>query len=168
MGITASFFDQSDEKAVLLSMKTMKGTWFEFKHHNIPEGKYWNPICRKFTDEQWRAKVKEMHHMGMEYVVLMCSSLVYEDEEYIAYMQDWHPDAMEILYPESVGISVKTSYYKNLPESSLERLNSLWETLKIDTGTETWVYVTSLVIVVTLASFLIYRAIVKKIRSRMY
>ena len=96
------------------------------------------------------------------------NSLVYEDEEYIAYMQDWHPDAMEILYPESVGISVKTSYYKNLPESSLERLNSLWETLKIDTGTETWVYVTSLVIVVTLASFLIYRAIVKKIRSRMY
>ena len=96
------------------------------------------------------------------------NSLVYEDEEYIAYMQDWHPDAMEILYPESVGVSVKTSYYKNLPESSLERLNSLWETLKIDTGTETWVYVTSLVIVITLASFLIYRAIVKKIRSRMY
>ena len=96
------------------------------------------------------------------------NSLVYEDEEYIAYMQDWHPDAMEILYPESVGISVKTSYYKNLPESSLERLNSLWETLKIDTGTETWVYVTSLVIVITLASFLIYRAILKKIRSRMY
>ena len=97
------------------------------------------------------------------------NSLVYEDEEYIAYMEDWHPDAMSLLYPEKQGgTALKTSYYQNLPESSLDRLNSLWETLKIDTGTETWVYVTSIVIVVTLASFLIYRAIIKKIRSRMY
>ena len=96
------------------------------------------------------------------------NSLVYENEEYIAYMQDWHPDAMEILYPEIAGITVKTSYYKNLSEESLDRLNSLWETLKIDTGTETWVYVTSLVIVIVLAAFLIYRAVVKRMRRRMY
>lgn len=96
------------------------------------------------------------------------NSLVYENEEYIEYMQDWHPDAMEILYPETAGITVKTSYYKNLSEESLDRLNSLWETLKIDTGTETWVYVTSLVIVVTLAAFLIYRAVIKRMRRRMY
>jgi spermidine/putrescine transport system substrate-binding protein len=96
------------------------------------------------------------------------NELVYENPEYIAYMEDWHPDAMALLYPESEGVTLKTSYYQNLSEESLDRLNSLWETLKIDTGTETWVYVTSLVIVIALASFLIYRAIVKKIRSRMY
>ena len=95
--------------------------------------------------------------------------LVYENEQYIADMQDWHPDAMRILYPETVeGETVKTSYYKNLPEESLNRLNTLWEELKIDTGTETWVYVTSIIIVAALAGFLVYRAVIKKIRSRMY
>lgn len=98
------------------------------------------------------------------------NELVYENPDYIAYMEDWHPDAMALLYPDMVegGTALKTSYYKNLSEESLDRLNSLWETLKIDTGTETWVYVTSLVIVIALASFLIYRAIIKKLRSRMY
>jgi len=98
------------------------------------------------------------------------NELVYENPDYIAYMEDWHPDAMALLYPENQegGVAPKTSYYKNLPDESLDRLNSLWETLKIDTGTETWVYVTSIVIVAALAAFLIYRAIIKRIRSRMY
>ncbi len=60
-------------------IKTFTGTWFEFQHHNKPEGKYWNPICRRFTDDQWRKKVDEMADIGMKYIVLLCSSLVYED-----------------------------------------------------------------------------------------
>ena len=54
-------------------MKPIKGTWFEFRHHNPPEGKYWNPVCRNFTDEQWRCKVREMRDFGMEYIVLLCT-----------------------------------------------------------------------------------------------
>ncbi|MBR2460891.1 MAG: spermidine/putrescine ABC transporter substrate-binding protein [Clostridia bacterium] len=97
------------------------------------------------------------------------NSLVYENEQYIADMQDWHPDSMDILYPElDTDGEYVASYYKNLPEESLSTLNSLWAELKIDTGTETWVYVTSLVIVLSLAAFLIYRAVVRKLRSRMY
>jgi len=60
-------------------LKTITGTWFEFYHHNPPEGKYWNPICRKFTEEQWRTKIREIKEVGMKYIVLMCTSLVYED-----------------------------------------------------------------------------------------
>ncbi|HAN21086.1 MAG: hypothetical protein A2Y15_05005 [Clostridiales bacterium GWF2_36_10] len=60
-------------------LKPIKGSWFEFQHHHIPEGKYWNPICRHFSEEQWRVKIREMSSLGMEYIVLLCSSLVYQD-----------------------------------------------------------------------------------------
>jgi len=60
-------------------MKLINGSWFEFQHHNKPEGKYWNPICRRFSKEQWQEKLREMASLGMEYVVLMHTSLVYED-----------------------------------------------------------------------------------------
>ena len=40
-------------------MKFINGTWFEFQHHNKPEGKYYNPQSKEFTDEQWRTKIRE-------------------------------------------------------------------------------------------------------------
>ena len=40
--------------------KPIVGTWFEFWHHNLKEGKYWNQICRQFSAEQWEAKVDEI------------------------------------------------------------------------------------------------------------
>ena len=85
-------------------MKTIKGTWFEFRHHNKPEGKYWNPICRRFTDEQWRAKVREMYHMGMEYVVLMCSSLVYENEAEAYFETDIFPFPEDMVCKDPIGV----------------------------------------------------------------
>lgn len=60
-------------------LKPINGTWFEFHHHNIPEGKYWNPICRHFSDEQWEAKVEEIASLGMKYIVLLASAIAYED-----------------------------------------------------------------------------------------
>ena len=39
--------------------------------------------------------------------------LVYENEDYMADMQDIHEDAMEILYPSAEN-TVFTSYYQNL------------------------------------------------------
>ena len=44
--------------------KPIVGTWFEFWHHNIAEGKYWNPVCWHFTAEQWEAKVDEIAPWG--------------------------------------------------------------------------------------------------------
>lgn len=60
-------------------LKPITGTWFEFHHHNLPEGIYWNLACRQFTDAQWETKVEEMASIGMKYVVLMASAMVYPD-----------------------------------------------------------------------------------------
>ena len=49
-------------------LKTFSGSWFEFQHHNPPEGKYWNPVCRAFSEEQWREKVREMKSLDMKYI----------------------------------------------------------------------------------------------------
>lgn len=67
-------------------LKPITGTWFEFHHHNLPEGIYWNPVCRRFTDAQWEEKVEEMASIGMKYIVLMASAMVYHDscEAYFA------------------------------------------------------------------------------------
>ena len=61
-------------------IKPFAGSWFEFEHHNQPEGKYWNPTVPKFTTEQWKAKIKEMHEAGLEYLVML--AVAYEGKTY--------------------------------------------------------------------------------------
>ena len=85
-------------------MKTIKGTWFEFRHHNIAEGKYWNPVCRKFTDTQWREKIKEMHDIGMEYLVLLCTSLVYNDYAEAYFQTDIYPFPEDMVCKDPIGV----------------------------------------------------------------
>ncbi len=53
----------------------LDGTFFEFRHHNTLEGKYWNPALVKFTGADWRNKIKEIKALGMEYVVIMATAL---------------------------------------------------------------------------------------------
>ena len=55
--------------------RKIDGTFFEFLHHNISEGKYWNPALEKFTAENWRQKVREISAVGMEYIVVMATAL---------------------------------------------------------------------------------------------
>ena len=55
--------------------RKIDGTFFEFHHHNTPEGKYWNPAIDRFTGEQWRQKVREISSLGMEYIVVMATAL---------------------------------------------------------------------------------------------
>ena len=55
--------------------RKIDGTFFEFRHHNTAEGKYWNPALEKFTAEQWRQKVREIALAGMEYIVVMATAL---------------------------------------------------------------------------------------------
>jgi hypothetical protein len=43
---------------------------FEFHHPSIPEGKYWNDSLTNFTEAQWKAKVKEIAEIGIQYLVL--------------------------------------------------------------------------------------------------
>ncbi|MBQ7116688.1 MAG: DUF4434 domain-containing protein [Clostridia bacterium] len=55
--------------------RKINGTFFEFRHHNTAEGKYWNPALEKFTAQQWREKVREISALGMEYIVVMATAL---------------------------------------------------------------------------------------------
>ncbi|MDR1555743.1 MAG: DUF4434 domain-containing protein [Tannerellaceae bacterium] len=61
-------------------IKPIVGSWFEFEHHNQVGAKYWNQALPGFTTEQWRAKIFEMHEIGMEYLVLL--SVAYEGKTY--------------------------------------------------------------------------------------
>ncbi|OGO90660.1 MAG: hypothetical protein A2Y17_02920 [Clostridiales bacterium GWF2_38_85] len=88
----------------------INGSWFEFQHHNILEGKYWNDICRKMTEAQWRDKIHEMNEFGMEYLVLMASAL--NDEAY--FETDIYPMAdlichnpMEVMFGETEKLGMK-------------------------------------------------------------
>lgn len=55
--------------------RKIDGTFFEFKHHNLAEGKYWNSTLDKFSAENWREKVCEISSLGMEYIVVMATAL---------------------------------------------------------------------------------------------
>lgn len=61
----------SQEKGI----KPIEGSWFEFQHHSIVEGKYWNPTLEQFTAEQWDSKVKEMAQAGLRYLVLLNTAI---------------------------------------------------------------------------------------------
>lgn len=71
----------------------INGTWFEFSHHNLSEGKYWNAAVKDFTDNQWEEKVAEIAGLGMKYIVLMCGALVYKDEAWAYFKTDIYPFA---------------------------------------------------------------------------
>lgn len=91
--------------------------------------------------------------------------LVYENEEYIAAMEELHEDAMSILYNDIFDI--KTEYYYNLSPESLERINELWEELKIESPISTSIIVLAVVIVAALVAFLIFYAIRKRQRRKL-
>ena len=74
-------------------LKPITGTWVEFHHHNLPEGKYWNHSCRMFTEAQWKTKIEEMASIGMKYVVLMASAMVYPDSCEAYFETDIYPMA---------------------------------------------------------------------------
>ena len=91
------------------------GTWFEFFHHSKVEGQYWNPRCRSFTEEDWRQVLRQISDRGMEYIVLMCSSLCYSD-----YAESYFPggpypfpaemvckNPMEVLMDETSRLGLK-------------------------------------------------------------
>lgn len=74
-------------------MKKINGTFFEFYHHNRIGGQHWNSQCREYTEEQWEAKVDEIAALGMKYIVLMASSLVYDECAESYFETDIYPAA---------------------------------------------------------------------------
>lgn len=91
--------------------------------------------------------------------------LVKDNEEYIEYMTEVHPDAIEILYPQG---GIDASYYENLSHDMLEYMNSLWEELKIENSVGAWVYIFAGGIILVLLALALINTIKKKINSKYY
>ena len=51
-------------------IKPISGSWFEFQHLLPAEGEYWDNDLAKFTEEQWKEKVREISELGFEYLVI--------------------------------------------------------------------------------------------------
>lgn len=113
--------------------------------------------------------------------------LVKENEEYIAYMNDWHEDAMEILYGKQTIIddftdlkdikeeedTLKTSFFRYLSNTEengnlLDYTNDLWSKLKSESSVEPWIIVTDIVIVGAMLFAIAFFAIRKHIRAKDY
>lgn len=94
------------------------------------------------------------------------NKLVYENEDYIETMSEVHEDVMEILYPQQS--SVPSSFYESLDVETMAYQNSLWESLKIESSVETWVYVVSGLIVAVVVGLLVYKAVQRKYRDKYY
>ena len=75
---------------------------------------------------------KEAAIANAEYICYASpNKLVTTDTDYIATMQELHPDAMEILYGTD---GLELQFYENLPAEQLMLLNELWEDLKIESS----------------------------------
>lgn len=78
IAIPESIYAASTTATALSSCKKLKpisGSWFEFQHSTDSEGGNWNKALTRFTADQWKRKVFEMHEIGMEYLVLMSVAL---------------------------------------------------------------------------------------------
>lgn len=92
--------------------------------------------------------------------------LVRESEEYAEVMNEMHPDAYNILYPDNVDFL--TSYYQNLSNETRDYMNSRWEDLKIESSVGSGIYATCAVILAVLAGWAIFSAARKKYRAKFY
>lgn len=81
-------------------IKPITGTFFEFDHHNRAEGQYYNREMWSFTEEQWRAKVRETAELGMDTLVLMATALYFET--YFDFPE--FPPAKHILCPNPMEV----------------------------------------------------------------
>lgn len=90
--------------------------------------------------------------------------LVYENEDYIAAMEELHEDAMRILYYDIFDI--KTEYYYNLPAEQLQLINELWEELKIESPISVSIIVIAVAVLAALVAFLIFGAVRRRRRRK--
>ena len=92
--------------------------------------------------------------------------LVYENEDYIAYMEEEvHPNAINILYNFDME---NMEFYHDLSEETRNRMNSLWEELKIESKIGASIYIICAAIVLSLGTALTVNFIKKKIRESYY
>jgi hypothetical protein len=91
-------------------IKPISGSWFEFQHQPAVEGVDWNPMCARFTCEQWDAKIKEIADAGLEYLVLMSTALNFRSFFPTKIFPQWQlvcPDPLEAVLSAADKYGVK-------------------------------------------------------------
>lgn len=97
--------------------------------------------------------------------------LVIENEEYIAYLEDIHEDAVALLYPEDLDFKSKFDEYayRSLDAETNALMTSLWGKLKVESSdTVSLVYIIALAEVVAIVALILFFRIRKKRRERYY
>lgn len=94
------------------------------------------------------------------------NTLVRESAEYAEYLNEIHPEAYDILYPENVDFL--TSFYRNQSADTRSCMNTLWEDLKIETSMGSWIYIVCAVLILLIAAWAVIRSVKKKNREKKY
>lgn len=96
------------------------------------------------------------------------NAAVVENEEYLEFLDELHPEAYDILYMDMSeyygGIDVRGYYFRDLPDETLNTVNSLWNSLKIESTEESstdFVYYFCAVVI----TFLLVMFIINKIKK---
>ncbi len=128
----------------------------------IPKGSKHKDIAEAFINFMLS---EDIAVANAEYIGYACpNTLVRENEEYLAYMEDWHPDAMNILYPDLTTLT--TSYYHALDAETQDIANELWEELKIESSVGSNIHTIAAMIVLLTAAWLLWRWLVRRYRSQ--
>ncbi|MBQ1259816.1 MAG: spermidine/putrescine ABC transporter substrate-binding protein [Clostridia bacterium] len=92
------------------------------------------------------------------------NTLVPQNEEYIEYIQEMHPDALEILYPQATAF--RTESYLNLSEEMRRYESQLWEELMSYGSQDAGIYILSVVLAVGILTLWITASIRKRRLSK--
>lgn len=103
-------------------IKRINGSWIEFHHLGIPEGKYFNPMTHNFSAKQWITKVREMHELKMKYLVIM-ETANFDGDKY-----------EEVYYPSKIYKQSKEIKCKNGIEVILNECDKLGMKVFISIG----------------------------------
>lgn len=79
---------------------------------------------------------------------------VLENEDYVSYLAEIHPDAQKILYGDP---GVEVEYYHDLPDGTKALMNQLWEDVKVGGFNATVLVVVCVVVIVALVVFFVVR-----------
>lgn len=147
----------------------------DFYHPAEGTNVFVDAMCIPASSQNYELAVEYINFMLSEEVAIanaeyICyaspNCLVYENEEYIAYMEEEiHPEAMSILYDFDME---NMEFYHDLSDETRLLMNSLWEELKIESKIGASIYIICGVIVVALAAALITNFVKKKIRESYY
>lgn len=120
--------------------KPITGTWFEFRHHNSKEGIYWDETLQNFTEEQWRAKIREMKEFGMKYAALLCTALY--NKTYFKssiFAERWElacNDPIEVILDEADKVGLNIFLSNGFYGDYLPRYRSMTDPREIMSSTE--------------------------------